>query len=230
MFELVDKEDYEDGQVIFEEGKYVDKIYVILFGSVEITKKANDKKHIIEILEQGNVFGGISFLGMNEMQTMATAKGKTEIGIVKRESLENEFNHLSSQLRSILKDTFISCNKVIRKSSDFSSRNYPRHKRVLSLSYEDHNGFVKAYSGDISQGGLFIKTKSPLDAGEEFLLKLKLPGITYSLKIGCKVAWVRKGAEDAKRPPGMGIKFCKIDPNDSNVLKQYLKTILGQAY
>lgn len=229
MLELVDKEDYEDGQVVFEEGSSVDRIYVVLSGSVEISKKANNKKHILEMLEQGKVFGGISFLGMKEMQTTATAKGKTEVGIVERASLESEFNHLSSPLRSILKATFNSYNKIIGRASDFNSRSHLREQKVLALSYEDHDGFVKAYSGNISQGGLFIKTKSPLETGEEFLLKLKLPGISDPLKIECKVVWTRKREEDIKRPRGMGIKFCKIGPDDSTVLTQYLKTILGQA-
>ena len=63
MLDLVDKEDYEDGNVIFEEGTSEDRIYVVLSGSVEISKKANNKKHIIEMLEEGDVFGGASFLG-----------------------------------------------------------------------------------------------------------------------------------------------------------------------
>ena len=229
MLELVDKEDYEDGQVILEEGKSVDRIYVVLSGSVEITKKANREKHIIDVLEKGEVFGGIRFLGIKEVQTTATAKGKTEVGIVERASLESEFNHLSTPLRSILQATFISCNKVIGRASDFSSRSHPREQRVLTLNYEDHDGFVKAYSGNISQGGLFIKTKNPLEAGEEFQLKLKLPGISDPLKIECKVVWTRKREEDIKHPSGMGVKFCKIAPDDSTVLTQYLKTILGQA-
>jgi uncharacterized protein (TIGR02266 family) len=230
MLELIDKEDFEDGQIIFEEGSSEDRIYVVLSGSVEITKKANNKNHIIEVLQEGKVFGGIGFLGMNEMITTAVAKGKTEVGIVERTSLENEFNHLSSPLRSILKATFISCNKVIARASDFNSRSHPRDQRVLALSYEDHDGFVKAYSGNISQGGLFIKTKNPLETGEEFLLKLKLPGISDPLKIECKVVWTRKREEDIKRPPGMGIKFCRIDPDESSVLTQYLKTVLGHAH
>ena len=230
MLQLVDKEDFEDGQVIFEEGSSADRIYVVLSGSVEITKKANNKKHILELLEQGKVFGGISFLGMKEIQTTATAKGKTEVGIVERASLESEFNHLSSPLRSILKATFISCNKIIGRASDFSSRSHPREQRVLALCYEDHDGFVKAYSGNISQGGLFIKTKNPLATGEEFMLKLKLPGISDPLKIECKVIWTRKREEDIKRPPGMGVKFCNIAPDDSTVLTQYLKTVLGHAH
>jgi len=229
MLDLIDKEDYEDGHVIFEEGTSEDRIYVVLSGSVEISKEANNKKHIIEVLEEGDVFGGAGFLGTAEIQTTATASGKTEVGIVKQASLDNEFNMLSSQLRAILRAKFKSCNKIISRASDFTSRKHPRGQKVLALSYEDHNGFMEAYTGNIGQGGLFIKTKSPLETGEEFLIKLKLPGISDPLKIECKVIWTRKRGENAKQPPGMGVKFGKLDPDDHTVLTQYLKTILGQT-
>ena len=229
MHNLVDKEDYEDGQVIFEEGTSEDRIYVILSGSVEISKKANNRKHIMEVIEQGDVFGGARFLGMTEMQTTATALGKIEVGIVKQASLENEFNKVSPQLRTILLAKFKSCNKVIGRASDFISRKHPRIQKVLSLSYEDHNGFIEAYSGNISQGGLFIKTKSTLETGEQFLLKMKLPGISDPLNIDCKVVWTKKKGENTKQPPGMVVKFIKLDSDDYTVLTKYLITVLGQA-
>ena len=84
MLDLIDKEDYEGGQVIFEEGTPEDRVYVVLSGSVEISKKANNRKHIIELLEEGDLFGRTSFLGMAEMQTTATASGKTEVGIFRQ--------------------------------------------------------------------------------------------------------------------------------------------------
>ena len=40
---------------------------------------------------------------MTEMQITATASGKTEVGIVKQASLEEEFGRLSPQLRAILR-------------------------------------------------------------------------------------------------------------------------------
>lgn len=230
MLDLVNKEDYDVGQVIFEEGSHEDRIYVVLSGSVEISKKANNRKHIIELLEEGDLFGGTTFLGMTEVQTTATASGKTEVGIVKQGSLDNEFNQISPQLRTILRTMFKSCNKVISKASDFNSRKHQRGQKVLALSYEDHNGFKEAYTGNISQGGLFIKTKSPLETGEGFLLKLKLPGISDPLKIECNVVWTRKRGKSIKQPPGMGVKFDKLDSDDHTVLTQYLKTLLGQAH
>ena len=49
MFDSATKESFKDGQVIFEEGSSGDWIYVILSGSVEISKTVNNKKFIIEV-------------------------------------------------------------------------------------------------------------------------------------------------------------------------------------
>ena len=229
MFDSVTKEFYEDRQVIFEEGSSGDWVYIILAGEVEISKAVNNKKYIIEVLEEGDLFGGASFLGMTDRQTTAVSVGKTTLGIIDRTPLDEEFNKLSSEFRAVLVATIKSSNKVIGRACDFTFRKHPRAQKTLALSYEDHTGFVKAYTGNISQGGLFIKTRSPLESGEEFLLKLKLPGISDSLNIKCRVMWARKQGQDMKRPAGMGVKFCKMSSEDYTVLKQYLKTVLGNS-
>ncbi len=229
MFDAVTKEFYENGQVIFAEGSSGDWFYIMMSGSVEISKTVNSKKYIIEMLEEGDLFGGSSFLGMTDRQTTAIAVGKTTVGIVDRTPLDEEFNKLSAEFRAVLLTTVKSCNKVIGRASEFTIRKHPRVQKTLALSYQDHTGFVKAYSGNISQGGLFIRTKKPLERGEAFLLKLTLPGIPNTLNIKCKVMWVRKSQVDIKRPAGMGVKFCKMGSDDYTVLKQYLKTVLGQS-
>jgi type IV pilus assembly protein PilZ len=229
MFDSATKESFKDGQVIFREGTSGDWIYIILSGSVEISKTVNNKKFIIEVLKEGDLFGGASFLGMIERKTTAIAIGKTSIGIVDRTPLDEEFNKLSSEFRTVLLATVLSCNKVIDRACKFTVRKHPRVKKSLALSYQDHSGFVKAYTGNISQGGLFIKTKKPLEMDEEFLLKLTLPGIPNSLNIKSKVMWVRKTQVDVRRPAGMGVQFCKMATEEYTVLKQYLKTVLGRT-
>jgi uncharacterized protein (TIGR02266 family) len=229
MFDSATKESYKDGHVIFEEKSSGDWIYIILSGSVEISKTVNNKKSIIEVLKEGDVFGGASFLGMMERKTTAIAAGKTTVGIVDRTPLDEEYNKLSAEFRTVLLATVMSCNKVIDRACEFTVRQHPRVQKSLALSYQDHTGFVKAYTGNISQGGLFIKTKQPLETGEDFLLKLTLPGISNALNIKCKVMWARKSQLDIKRPAGMGVKFCKMATDEYTILKQYLKTVMGHA-
>lgn len=229
MFESVTKEYFEHGKVIYEEGSSGDWIYIILSGSVEISKTVNNKKYIIEVLREGDLFGGTSFLGMMERQTTAIAASKTTVGIIDRTPLDEEFNKLSAEFRAVLLATVKSCNKVAGRARDFTVRKHPRIKKSLALTYQDHTGFVKAYTGNISQGGLFIRTKKPLEKGEEFLLKLTLPGIPNTLNIKCNVRWVRKTQLDIHRPTGMGVQFCKMSTEDNTILKQYLRTVMGQS-
>lgn len=230
MFDSVSKESFDDGHFIYKEGTSGDWIYIVLSGAVEISKTINNKKYIIEVLREGDLFGGASFVGMIERQTSAVTVGKTEVGIIDRTPLDEEFNKLSAEFRAVLLATLKSYDKVINRACNFTVRKHPRFQKSLALSYQDHNGFVKAYTGNISQGGLFIKTKTPLGNGEEFLLKLTLPGIPKVLNIKCKVMWVRKEQVDVRRPKGMGVKFCKMPTEEYTLLKQYLKTVIGQAH
>jgi CRP-like cAMP-binding protein len=60
---IASEETYENGQIIFEEGSSGDWVYVILSGSVEISKIDKDKKVVVEVLQKEEIFGELSFLG-----------------------------------------------------------------------------------------------------------------------------------------------------------------------
>jgi type IV pilus assembly protein PilZ len=116
--------------------------------------------------------------------------------------------------------------KMLDKASDFSSRKETRVLQTLSLTYKDKKSFVKAYTGDLSGGGLFIITENPLQQGEQFLLKLQLPGLSDSVKVKSEVAWTRKKSKKPETsPPGMGVKFIDITKKNHIMLEQYLKEI-----
>ena len=84
--------------------------------------------------------------------------------------------------------------------------------------------FVKAYTKDISGGGLYIKTDKPLEIGEEFSLKLQIPDVEEALQIKCQVVWAREQTEDPKeKPTGMGVKFCEMTEKDTEILNNCLK-------
>jgi len=55
------------------------------------------------------------------------------------------------------------------------------------------------------------------------MLKLKLPDVSETLKIDCEVSWTRtETSGPVKQPPGMGIKFIEISPEDQHRLKKEL--------
>ena len=223
MFELASEEHFKKGEVIFREGNSGDWVYVIISGAVEITKMTGGKKYVVAVLQKDEVFGEISFLGGVRRTATATAVEDTTLGIIDRAYLDSEFNKIPSDFRSILTTFVQRYEKMLNRASDFSSRQDPRLSRVLSLNYKDRNSFIKAYTGNISRGGVFIKTENPLQLDERFLLKLQLPDIAAPLRIRCRVIWRRKEARQTPdKPNGMGVQFEEMGKNDSDILHNYI--------
>ena len=99
---IATEETYQDGQIIFEEGSFGEWIYVILSGTVEISKKVGGQKVIIRRLEPEEVFGELGFLGIKERTATARAIGETTLGVIDHEFVAEEFNKLSGDFRIIL--------------------------------------------------------------------------------------------------------------------------------
>lgn len=92
----------------------------------------------------------------------------------------------------------------------------------MSLTYDDKESFVDAYTENVSDGGLFIRTENPLEPGEEFRLKLSLPGLPDPLIIKCEVVWVMSESKETDAADGMGVKFVEVMPKDKKTLKEYI--------
>lgn len=224
-YNMANEETYQDGQIIFNEGSPGDWVYVILSGSVEISKDVRGRKDIIEKLQPGDVFGELGFIGGIKRTATARAVGETTIGVIDRGLLEKEYNQLSGQFRSILEIIVLRFKKMLDRACDFTTRANPRVLKVLSLTYKDRQAFVKAYTANVSAGGFFIKTENPLNPGEQFLLKLQLPGAEDPIQIKCEAIWARKKEQSQPgRPPGMGVEFRDISKRDSEFLNEYIRS------
>ena len=224
MFRLGPDETYQDGEIIIKEGNSGDWIYVILSGSVAISKKIGGKTYDLGLLGKDDVFGEFSYFGNVERTATARAVGEATVGIIDRGVLDLEFNGLSDELRAIIVNMVKKSIDLIDKISEIALQKESRIVKTLSLAYKDRESFIRAYNGT---GVLYIKTAKPLKKGEKFLVKLQLPGIPNPLKINSEVAWARKQEEDPNnRPSGMGVKFCEMNKRDDLLLKQFLKDVM----
>jgi CRP/FNR family cyclic AMP-dependent transcriptional regulator len=229
MFTFASEETYEDGYVVIKEETSGDWLYVVLSGAVEISKVIGGKKYVIDVLKPGEIFGEVGFLGGKRRTATATTIGQTTLGIVDRTVLDAEFNELSSDLRNILMAMAKRFEKMVNRVVEFSSRSDIRVQKTLSLTYKDNMAFVRAYLGNISTGGIFIKTDKPLPQGEQFLLRMQLPELPDPLKISCEVVWARGPAQVSSREPaGMGVKFIEMSKKDSESLKHYVSRVSGR--
>ncbi|MBL7176832.1 MAG: cyclic nucleotide-binding domain-containing protein [Desulfobacteraceae bacterium] len=224
MFRLGPDETYQDGEIIIKEGNSGDWIYVILSGSVAISKKIGGKTYDLGLLGKDDVFGEFSYFGNVERTATARAVGEATVAIIDRGVLDLEFNGLSDELRAIIVNMVKKSIDLIDKISEIALQKESRIVKTLSLAYKDRESFIRAYNGT---GVLYIKTAKPLKKGEKFLVKLQLPGIPNPLKINSEVAWARKQEEDPNnRPSGMGVKFCEMNKRDDLLLKQFLKDVM----
>jgi len=223
IYIILDEEKYQHGDIIFNEGNSGDWVYIILSGSVELSKTVQGHKYILEILKPDDIFGEIENITRMKRITTARAIGDTIVGIIDRQFIDKEYNQLSQQFRSILESMATRNRNLIDRVVSFTERTEPRAQRVLSVTYQDRKAFLQAYTADVSRGGLFIKTENFLNPGKQFLLRLQISHLSKPLEIQCEVVWARKReSSQPNLPPGMGVKFTRISKTDYQILKQFI--------
>ncbi len=116
--------------------------------------------------------------------------------------------------------------------SNTNTRQNNRKPVTLKIKFKSGtlDEFIERYAVDISQGGIFIRTKDPLSVGTilkfEFLLKDSTPLIAGD----GTVVWNRE--YDPARtgiPPGMGVRFDKLPTDSQGTLDTVLLRKSGSA-
>ncbi len=217
------EETYQYGQIIYEEGNSGDWVYVVLSGLVEVSKMVEDKKTIIEILQSGDVFGVMEYIGRSKRATTVRSIGTTTLGLIDREFLDREYNQLSVQLRNLLQTMAHRSTKILESFPDLASRSRPAGQKVLPLVFSDGKNSFRAFSTNINAKGLFVVTENLLREGQEFPMKLQLPGVSDLLQIMCVVVSITGGDRGQKSgQSGMVVKFTKISKKDYTSLRAFL--------
>ncbi|HYO13441.1 MAG TPA: TIGR02266 family protein [Thermoanaerobaculia bacterium] len=96
------------------------------------------------------------------------------------------------------------------------STNIPRDSRRVPLEtrvqfkFDRFSGFISEYSSNISPGGMFIKTRSPLQPGQTLDFAFRLGDGFELIKGRGEVVWTRAQDEGPTRPAGMGLRFLEL--------------------
>ena len=221
MFEVVGREKYSDGDIIFKEDTKGDKIYQVESGAVTITKKVYGENIVVEVIRKGEIFGEMSYIAKIPRTATARALGDTVVNLLDPGSVRREFSSLSPGMKQIFQSLVLRLKKATETSSGVHFlRKAPRVQKMFSLSFLAGDTVLESYSHDASCGGLFIKTEKPLDKGRTFELNLWLPNNDKALKIRCKVMWNRlKTGDPIAMPLGMGVQFTNISREDYEKLQ-----------
>ena len=91
-----------------------------------------------------------------------------------------------------------------------------RRVKVVSLNVRYRSAtleeFIENHAHDVSRGGLFIKTANPFPPGTLLKFEIRLANDQAVIAGVGRVAWKREeGPSGGGAPPGMGIKFIKVD-------------------
>jgi uncharacterized protein (TIGR02266 family) len=86
------------------------------------------------------------------------------------------------------------------------NRKFGRVPSRLRCWCEGENVTVYARIGNLSEGGLFLRTSTPLERGSRTVVRF---GET-NIEATAQVVWARSN-EGSEGPPGMGLMFVDID-------------------
>jgi uncharacterized protein (TIGR02266 family) len=106
-----------------------------------------------------------------------------------------------------------------------ADRRLPRLPISLEVAYRTAGAFLVSYSVNLSKGGIFLETQSPLEPGESVTLKFEVPG-EGPIEVEGVVAWVRSN-DPTGLPNGMGIQFAELDARYGEVIDEMVRSFVG---
>ncbi len=104
-------------------------------------------------------------------------------------------------------------------------RKYFRRKLSVEIDHFDlDDQYHLHFSRNLSRGGVFIETDSPLAVGSKFLMHFEIPGdFPRPIETEGEVAWVLRIEDStADLPPGMGVRFTDLGEEDAASIDTFL--------
>ena len=115
---------------------------------------------------------------------------------------------------------------------DPNTRQGKRTPVTLKIKFKSETleQFIERYAVDVSQGGIFIRTKEPLAVGTQMKFEFQLRDASPLIAGEGTVVWTREN--DPSRPaiaPGMGVRFDRLADGSQSILERILAEKAKQA-
>jgi len=114
-------------------------------------------------------------------------------------------------------------------SGETRADNRRQHDRIdvaWDVDCETEDTFLYASITNVSELGIFVRTREPLEVGTKLMLRFEPPGAEASFALEGTVQWVNPvRVLSDNRNPGMGILFVGITPEDRERLVAAVRTI-----
>jgi len=106
-------------------------------------------------------------------------------------------------------------------------RQFGRVPVALEVRYATATAFLVAYTTNLSKGGLFLETPTPLPVGSEITLTISAPHATEPMVVAGRVAWVRDQSDPEGHPVGMGVQFAELEERYGAVIDHIVSRFEG---
>src|SRR4051812_27282224 len=93
---------------------------------------------------------------------------------------------------------------------------------LVKLRHPDVQTFAEQFSTNLSQGGMFIRTRSPHPPGTMVRFEVQIAGGVRVLRGTAEVRWARQENEPGGAP-GMGLQFKQLDAVSRQLIDQILE-------
>jgi uncharacterized protein (TIGR02266 family) len=94
---------------------------------------------------------------------------------------------------------------------------------TVRVDYATVDEMFSEFTRDINEGGIFIETEKPHQAGTEVTMQFHLPGNSEVLRTIGRVVRVSSG--DIGSPAGMGIEFDELTVDDRTKIDQIVRSL-----
>ena len=111
-------------------------------------------------------------------------------------------------------------------------RRFTRVHAPVPVTVSSQNNFYAGVSNDISEGGVFVVTRSPPPVGTFVELSLVLEEGGEPIPVRGVARWHRIANPGVEAPPGVGIQFLELTPEVQARLERFLRvrdTILWES-
>ena len=92
----------------------------------------------------------------------------------------------------------------------------------VEVEYSTTEDFLLDYTANVSLGGVFIVTDTPLEVGTRFRLRLRLPFRKRPLETLGEVRWVQES--DGVMNAGMGVLFDGLSGADQRAVERMIRS------
>ncbi len=92
---------------------------------------------------------------------------------------------------------------------------------LVKLAHKGLDEFAAKYATNLSEGGMFIRTREPRPVGTELSFKVEIANGLRVLEGTALVKWTRPD-NDPGGPPGMGLEFVTLEPSSRELVDRML--------